>query len=116
MTLEQQTFLSSINSSYSKYIKEHLTKRGVSKENFIFDMYTIIYLRLYIIMLNSYFIVYSLDDLNFITEEEIQFILDRANEILGTSYTVDFEITGISELSLVWDDVLIWDDSAIWVD
>jgi hypothetical protein len=67
-------------------------------------------------MLNSYFSLTSLDDINFCTEEEIQFALDQANEIMGTFYTVDFEITDLSEISTFWDDSLIWQDTSIWTD
>jgi hypothetical protein len=116
MSLDQLTFLTSINLSYCNYIELHLDRRGITREDFMYDLYIIVYLRMYIIMLNAFFSISTLDDINICTEEEIQFALDQANEIMGTYYTVDFEITDLTEVSNFWDDSLIWSDSNIWVD
>lgn len=118
MTTAQNDFLIDINLEYVKQAEIERNRAFVSREDEMYYRYILLLKRSYAMMLNDYLNTFYADDVNICTEEEIQLVLDRFNELCGTFYTVDFEITDVVTPGPdnVWDDTLIWDDSEIWED
>lgn len=117
MTIEQSIFTEDVLLRYIKESQIERDKGFISRDNHMVRRYIQILKRIYAKIILNYFNVFSLDDVNFCTEEEIQLVIDRYNQLCNTDYTVDTEIVEVTSPTLhIWDDNLYWDDSAIWED
>jgi len=117
MTTEQSDFITDILVEFVKQAKLEKDKSFLSKEEQMLRRYIFILKRIYVKILIEYFKVFHVDDDNFCTEEKIQLVIDRFNQLCNTDYMVDVSITDIvSTGEHIWDDTLIWDDSDIWED
>lgn len=117
MTTAQSDFIDDILVEYVNESQVERDKGFISRDNLMVRRYIQILKRIYTKIIIDYFNVFSLDDVNFCTEEEIQLVIDRYNQLCNSDYTVDVEITDVdTPSSHVWDDNLYWEDSAIWED
>lgn len=118
MTTAQQEFCNQIIIEYVNQAESERDRVFISTQDQMFRRYMLILKRVYAKIIYDYFRVYHEDDVNFCTEEEIQIVIDKFNQLCGTDYSVDVTITDFVETgsSSVWDDDLIWDDDDIWSD
>lgn len=117
MTTEQSTFITNILIEYTKQAEKERDLAFISPKDRMLRRYLLILKRIYAKIIIDYFNVFSADDDNFCTEEEIQLVIDRFNQLCNTDYIVDTEITNYTDAAPhVWDDSLLWDDTEIWQD
>jgi hypothetical protein len=117
MTTAQSDFITDILVEYTKQAELERDSAFISRDDQMPRRYKFLLKRLYAHMIIDYFNVFSLDDSNFCTEEEIQLIIDRFNQLCNTDYSVDVTITDTDDAAEhVWDDSLYWDDTDTWED
>jgi len=118
MTTEQYDFLVEINFEFIKQVEAERNKSFISSLDMILRRYRLILIRSYAKILNDYFAPFLTADLNFMTEEEAQIVIDNFNILCNTDYMVEVAITDVVAPgpSSAWDDSESWVDSETWVD
>lgn len=108
MTSDQYTDLTAINEGYCNFVADYAADNQIKGEKIKEDILSILYLREYIYTINAYFAQADADDENFCTATQIQTVLDSANEIMNTIFTIDFTISDYTYTNNYWDDIDIW--------